>query len=205
MYKRSLFLLLLLSFSVSSIFSQLKPVFTSIELQPTVAYIAYKGGEARMGRLIFHGGKCYSGAKVLVELNGLMDSLMIPAKEEGFDFFDIPFPVSTLAKEVQATVKLEADKRIYDASGLFSPAKKWKVYVLPHSHVDIGYTNTQAKVLKLHMENIDESIALAEKTKNYPAGSRYKWNTEAIWVVDNYLAAADANKKKLFWDAVKNG
>ncbi|NNU33878.1 hypothetical protein HK413_06475 [Mucilaginibacter sp. S1162] len=89
---------------------------------------------------------------------------------------------------------------------MVEPAKdNWRVYVLPHSHVDIGYTNVQAKVLKLHMDNIDESIELAKKTANYPKEAQFKWTTEAMWVVENYLKQADAAKKERFWSAVKKG
>ena len=45
--------------------------------------------------------------------------------------------------------------------------KQWTVFIYPHSHVDIGYTNTQEIVKKLHVRNIDVGIDIAEKTSNY--------------------------------------
>src|SRR6186713_3163805 len=82
-------------------YSQQSPEFTSVELQPTVAYLLYKGTEARMGRIIFHGGKCYGGAKVLVLFNGLQDSLQIPSNEKGLESFDVPFPGPAITKDIQ--------------------------------------------------------------------------------------------------------
>lgn len=205
LYKLRTILFLISVLPVTNLTAQTNTAFTSIELQATSAYLNYKGNECRMGRLIFHGGKNFGTAEVTVSMNGAKLQLTIPASSPGITSFDLPFPGAALTRETQATVQLVAGEKTYEASALFAPAKKWTVYVLPHSHVDIGYTNVQEKVLKLHMENIDESIALAEKTKSYPEGSRFKWNTEAVWVVDNYLATADAGKRKRFWDAVKAG
>lgn len=205
MAKLNIFLPILFFIANGAVHAQDKSSFSSIELQPTVAYIMHNGKEARVARIIFHGGKLYNTASVSVLFNGITDTLAISAKEEGFNEIEIPLPGPAVTATVQATVSIIQDGKEVYARCLVEPARKWSVFILPHSHVDIGYTNVQEKVLKMHMENIDESIALAEKTKDYPAGSRYKWNTEAVWVVENYLARADESKKKRFWDAVKNG
>jgi hypothetical protein len=55
------------------------------------------------------------------------------------------------------------------------------------------------------MNNIDEAIKIAARTANYPPEARFKWNTEALWVVDKYLAAASDEKKQAFREAVKKG
>jgi hypothetical protein len=180
--------------------------FTSITLEPTIAYIKYNGADHRMVRLLFKDGKAYDGATIDVLFNGQTEHITIPANTDGLDVFELPLPGPPVKVVTQATIKVKANNQIYTARCLVEPARNdWTVYVLPHSHVDIGYTNVQAKVLKLHMANIDEAIDLARKTAAYPAGARYKWTTEAIWVVDNYLKQADEAKKKRFWNAVKNG
>lgn len=184
---------------------EIKQSFGSLELQPTVAYLKYQEEERRMVRLLFKDGKSYSEAKAGVSFNGLTDSLVIPANKEGFDVYEVPLPGPPIEKDTQVTLTLQSGNQTYRARCIVAPSRKWDVYVLAHSHVDVGYTNVQPKVLKIHMDNIDESIALAQKTQSYPEEARYKWTTEAMWVVDNYLAQADEQKKKVFWNAVKNG
>ena len=185
--------------------AQTRPAFSDIELQPTVAYMNYKGHESRMVRLLFKNGKNYKAFKAHISFNGLSDTMFVPADTAGKEVFEIPLPGPAIVKNTQASIEIEAEKKNFAARCIIEPAKKWTVYILPHSHVDVGYTNVQPKVLKLHMNNIDEAIALASKTQNYPAEARYKWNTEAVWVVDNYLKNADNDKKELFWNAVKKG
>jgi hypothetical protein len=85
------------------------------------------------------------------------------------------------------------------------PARKTKVYLLPHSHVDIGYTHRQAEVRQRQWQNIETALELARKTAGYPAGARFKWNTEVLWAVDSYLREAPPEKQQQFVAAVKSG
>ena len=48
--------------------------------------------------------------------------------------------------------------------------RQWTVYIYPHSHVDIGYTNTQENVELIHKRNLLYGIDLARKTAGYPEG-----------------------------------
>ena len=199
------FLIIIVLESFLSVKAQTGNAFNAIELQPTVAYMNYKGHESRMVRLLFKNGKNYNSLKIHISFNGLADSVFVPADTAGIDIFEVPLPGPAIVKNTQASIEVKSEESFFAARCIVEPAKKWTVYILPHSHVDVGYTNLQTKVLKLHMNNIDEAIALADKTQNYPGGARYKWNTEAVWVVDNYLKNADNAKKQSFWNAVKKG
>jgi hypothetical protein len=80
-----------------------------------------------------------------------------------------------------------------------------EIYLLPHSHNDIGYTALQADVEKKQNSNIEAGLRLAKATAGYPEGARFKWNVEVLWCVDNYLRAATPEKRAEFLAAVKSG
>ncbi|HON08410.1 MAG TPA: discoidin domain-containing protein, partial [Verrucomicrobiota bacterium] len=80
-----------------------------------------------------------------------------------------------------------------------------EIYILPHSHVDIGYTTIQTEVEKKQNENIDKALELIKRTANYPDGSKFVWNVEVLWPVENYLRDATPEKKNEFLSAVKEG
>lgn len=198
--------LLILFISVKVNAQKTNQHFGSITLQPTIAYLKSGNGDKRMVRLLFKDGKSFNDASAQISFNGQTENIKIPADKNGTDNIEIGLPGAPVSVATQATVKLLADGQTYVARCIVEPARNnWRMYILPHSHVDIGYTNVQAKVLKLHMDNIDESIELAKKTADYPKEAQYKWTTEAIWVVDNYLKQADEARKARFWDAVKKG
>lgn len=185
---------------------QQQTTFTSVALQPTTAYLQHNGKACRMVRLVFHGGPSYAGGQLYISFNGLQDSLPIAATAAGLKDYEIPLPGAPITKDEQVYVRYTSGGQQYTARCIVSPARTdWKVYVMPHSHVDVGYTNVQSKVLSIHMNNIDEAIKIAERSAGYPAEARFKWNTEAIWVVEHYLALSDEAKQRRFWDAVKKG
>jgi len=179
--------------------------FTSIELQPTVAYLRDHDQAARMVRIRFHGGSSYTAATIYTHFNGREDSIALPPNANGLQDYELALPGPPVDKETQLSVRLVSNGQSYTARCVVAPARFWKVYLLPHSHVDVGYTNVQAKVLAIHMNNIDEAIKIAARTANYPPEARFKWNTEALWVVDKYLAAASDEKKQTFREAVQKG
>ncbi|MEA3226892.1 MAG: glycoside hydrolase, partial [Planctomycetota bacterium] len=85
------------------------------------------------------------------------------------------------------------------------PVRKWEVYVLHHSHVDIGYTHVQTEVERKHWQYFKEVIELGRKTANYPAAAPFKWNVEVLWAVDSYLKQASPEDREAFIDAVRKG
>src|SRR5262249_6837433 len=85
------------------------------------------------------------------------------------------------------------------------PVRKLEIFLLPHSHVDIGYTALQADVEKKQNSNIETGIRLAQASGDYPAGARFKWNVEVLWPVENYLRDVTPEKRDEFISAVRLG
>lgn len=83
--------------------------------------------------------------------------------------------------------------------------KKWKIHLVHHTHLDIGYTHTQDEVLKLQLKNLEKAMELIESTKGYSSESRFKWNPEILWAVEYWLDKADENQKNYFSQLVKSG
>lgn len=84
-------------------------------------------------------------------------------------------------------------------------ARPWVIYLLPHSHIDIGFTHLQPEVARRQCRNIDQALDLCEQTANYPAGARFKWNIEVLWPVDNYMRTASPEQRQRFVNAVRAG
>lgn len=76
---------------------------------------------------------------------------------------------------------------------------KMTVYVIHHSHTDVGYTDTQEKMKAHHIGFIREVLELVKKEP------RFKWNCESYWAVRCFLADASNEEKKAFVAGVKSG
>ncbi len=85
------------------------------------------------------------------------------------------------------------------------PVKPLTVYILPHSHTDIGYTEIQTDIEKKQVNNLLEGIAHARKTAAYPEGARFVWNVEVLWAADLYLNRLGDKERADFLAAVSQG
>jgi alpha-mannosidase len=94
---------------------------------------------------------------------------------------------------------------IIDTPIMMEPVRRRTLYLLPHSHTDIGYSAYQAVVEKNHMRYIDEAIDIARKSAEYPEGARFKWNIEVMWPLESYVSAASAGQKNRLARAIANG
>lgn len=118
----------------------------------------------------------------------------------------VSLDVSPVAEETRTAAALLVDGReVVSAEFLHRPVRPWVFYILPHSHVDIGFTHVQTDVMKRQWEHFEAALDIAEKTKDYPEGARFKWNAEVLWAVDAFLKEAPPEKKARFLEAVKSG
>jgi len=62
-----------------------------------------------------------------------------------------------------------------------------KIFLVHHTHTDIGYTDIQGNVFRSHLKFLDDALDYCEKTKNYPENSRFRWTCEVLWQVENYF------------------
>ena len=118
----------------------------------------------------------------------------------------IELDIPAVEKEIPLPVSIEANnKKLSEKTVILKPVRKWVVYLLPHSHKDIGYTHVQTDVEKAQWRYLEQAIEAAKKTASYPEGSRFKWNVEVMWSVDSYLEHATPEKVQDFINAVKAG
>ncbi len=118
------------------------------------------------------------------------------------------FDLSVPAVETEKAVKVEVEAgglTVASREVTLKPVRELQIFILPHSHNDIGYTELQADVEKKQNSNIETGLRLAKATANYPEGAQFKWNVEVLWCVDNYLRKATPEKRRAFLAAVKSG
>ena len=78
-------------------------------------------------------------------------------------------------------------------------AKKWTVYIIPHEHLDIGFTDYPARVAELHADSVDGAMKLIDKT------SDFRWTLDGFWVAQQYMAGRPADRQKKFLEHVRAG
>lgn len=129
-------------------------------------------------------------------------TLPLPAGETTIELL-----VPAVDKESTRSLVVESDPGavIVSQPVALKPVPKLTVYVLPHSHTDIGYTEIQSAVEKRQVDNLLQGIEAAHQTAANPPGARFVWNVEVLWAADLYMRRLSEAQKTEFLAAVKRG
>ncbi len=80
-----------------------------------------------------------------------------------------------------------------------------RIYLISHTHTDIGYTDHQDTVFRQHLGFIDDAIELGEATAHYPPEARYKWTCEVSSFVERYFQQRPPRQVDRFLELHKRG
>src|SRR5215510_15145277 len=73
------------------------------------------------------------------------------------------------------------------------------LYLIPHSHTDIGFTHDQPVVWDLHERFIDQALDVIDRYADGPdPDSHFRWTVETTGVLERWLAhASDEDIQRL--------
>lgn len=100
--------------------------------------------------------------------------------------------VPETSSAVDATLVLEASGETLRRPLRIEPQRKWSVFVVHHSHLDIGYTDLQGDVMRHHLAYLDHALDLAAKTDGWPDDAQFRWNVESLLPLERWLATRPA-------------
>ncbi|HEV7904995.1 MAG TPA: polysaccharide lyase family protein, partial [Pyrinomonadaceae bacterium] len=117
----------------------------------------------------------------------------------GRDFGEqrLEFPVPEFAASTNFKVAVRANGHVYDVAQMLTPARKWTVYMVPHEHLDVGYSDFQSKLAELHSRIINEAL---DMNAEHP---EFRFTLDGYWQARHFLAGRSEAEKKNFYRAVR--
>ena len=132
--------------------------------------------------------------------------------EAGEEKFDVPLDefdsfvslsrevgVPDSAEPLNVMVTATVGGRAKSTTVAVPPQRKWKIFLAPSAHTDIGYTHLQPECAERHNQNIDTVVELIDQ---YPD---FKWNCEVAWQVENYLTMRNEEQIARFLELARQG
>ncbi len=114
----------------------------------------------------------------------------------------IPRPPSPGAMPVVVSIPDHATVR----SMLSVPEPEpFTIFILPHSHTDIGFKYYQPVALRLHANYILQALRLIQQTRHEPPDAQFRWNLECMIEAREFIKIATPAQKKAFFAAVADG
>ncbi len=145
-------------------------------------------------------GEKFREAGILVD--GVLAKTITLASGSQIVELDLP----AVSEPARRQISIQAENHTLVSTNVqLKPVRKLTIYVLPHSHTDIGFTEIQSAVEQKQVNNLLAGMALAKRTADYPAGARFVWNVEVLWAADLYWRRLNDQQRADFVAAVKSG
>lgn len=130
----------------------------ALRLQPTIFFRKGNAGlEERIDAIVRTGDAPVRKASVVIGATRAALPLQ-PGAAWGEQKFRLFFPA--FEAPMQARIDIDAGHGLEHRQQEIAPAKRWTVFIVPHVHFDLGYTDFQAKVASVQSRIVDEALDL---------------------------------------------
>ncbi len=103
-------------------------------------------------------------------------------------------PITPVDQETSARLVLRGGPQSQEISFPIRPTRHWELYLVHNSHEDPGFLNIPSKLRAMFVPFIDEAMKSCQETDSWPEDSRFKWNIEVSYLVEDYRKARGAAK-----------
>ena len=177
--------------------AKFSPNALSIQALPTIFYTQKGASLAELVDVYVHHNSPSLGGQVELTL----DKGRYTAKlDSGWDFGEqmVEFAVAEFPAGSKGEVAVNLGGHELRIPVTLNPAKKWNFFLVPHSHLDVGYTDYQAKVAEAQSRTLDEAMQMIH---DHP---EFRFSVDGFWCVRQFLAERTEEQKQLLYQAVKD-
>jgi hypothetical protein len=108
------------------------------------------------------------------------------------------FAITECTQPSKGVVTLKINGRTHRFKVMVNPAKRWNLLVVPHVHVDVGYSDYQEKVAEIQSRELDEAMDLIH------AHPDFRFSPDGYWSVRQYLAGRSQDQQKQLFEMVSD-
>jgi alpha-mannosidase len=107
------------------------------------------------------------------------------------------FEVDEFPPQSLAQVSWHAGDGSVNAEQAVAPQKKWTLLMVPHIHLDVGFTDYQPKVAVVQARAIDEAMDFIAKHPDF------RFSTDGEWPLEQFLRTRSAEEQKRVIGAIQ--
>ena len=145
-------------------------------LEPTIFYHQSAAGLTEVIDGFVRFNHALKTGTVDLEVNGKRYSAKLPAGEFGEE--RVSFDVPEFSGTIQGRVHISDSRHAVEVS--LTPKRKWSIFVVPHTHLDVGYTDYQGKVAETQARVLTQAGNLIQEHPDFRFSMDGSWNLEQL-------------------------
>lgn len=175
------------------------PAASGAAIEPTIFYLGSAGHLKELVDVYVRSGDGFA-ANDHVELSLGGDHFQKTIEsEEDFGEQKVEFTIPEFAASASAHLEWTAGGKTYKTDQTIHPAKKWTLFLVPHIHLDVGYSDYQPKIAAIQTRAMDEGIDLAERNPGF------SFSVDGSWALDQFMKTRSAADQQRAIAAMKKG
>ena len=168
----------------------------TIQTLPTIFYVRKENKLFELVDVyIRHNSPSKGGQAVLNAGKGKFTAKLSDGWDFGEQWVEFAVPEFASGTRGEVVVSLGGHSRRFRVS--LDPAKKWNIFIVPHTHLDVGYTDYQAKVAEAQSRTLDEAIQMIHDHPDF------RFSPDGYWCVRQFLAGRSEEEQKQLFQMVE--
>jgi alpha-mannosidase len=156
------------------------PTALSAHAEPTIFFDKHgTSTEERVDVFVRYGQRPRSGRVELVIAGHTFSNAL--RTDQDFGEERVSFNVPEFTADTRARITVKVNGRKVQIQETLQPEKKWTLFLVPHVHLDVGYTDYQAKVSAIQSRILDEAMDLVGQRPGF------RFSTDGGWNLDQFL------------------
>ena len=142
-----------------------------------------------------------AGGNVELALDGKTYRQAVQDKED-LGEVKLSFLVDEFPANARGRLTWKAGGHTQRSEQTISPQKKWTIFVAPHIHVDVGFSDYQAKVAAIQSRDVDEALSMIDSNPDFRYSLDGEWDYQQFMKThtpaDQARAVKAIQEQKLF-------
>ncbi len=175
------------------------PMTSSAAIQPTVFYIGQPGNLKELIDVFVRSSRGFRAASsVKLSIDGQRYQAVL-GNTTDFGEQKVEFAVPEFTAGTIAHLDWKAGGRSYRTNLPIDPQKKWTLLLVPHIHLDVGYSDYQPKVAAIQDRAMDEGMDFAARVPGFC------YSVDGSWDLDQFMKTRSLADQQRAIAAMKDG
>ena len=170
---------------------------SSVRIKPTVFFTKHDNGLSELVEVTIHTTqRLRSEDSVSLVLDGKRYEKQIGISRD-FGEATVSFAVDEFSRQSLAQVTWHAGEDRVNSEQVVAPQKKWTLFMVPHIHLDVGFTDYQSKVAVVQARAIDEAMDFIAKHPDF------RFSMDGEWPLEQFLRTRSIEEQNRIIAAIR--